>query len=178
MSLPIFTIGHSTRSMEEFRRLLVHAEISVVVDVRRLPGSNRYPQFNQDPLIASLAEVGIGYSRYESLAGRRGRDRQIPEDVNGFWENRSFHNYADYALTDQFHAGLNELIQRGQTERLALMCSEAVWWRCHRRLIADHLMARGEDVRHLMGEDRIDVAHFTAGAVVDPSSQQVTYPAG
>ena len=175
--MTIFTIGHSNRSIEEFLELLREAGADLVVDVRRLPGSNRYPQFNADALEASLKSVGAGYTRIEELTGRRGRDKSVPSDVNGFWRNRSFHNYADWALTDEFHAGLARLRHLSEDAVPAVMCSEAVWWRCHRRLIADNLLAAGDDVRHIMGPGYIDRAELTRGAVIDPETRQVTYPA-
>lgn len=178
MDLPFYTVGHSTRTLEEFIALLRSADVGVVVDVRRLPGSRRYPHFDQDALAASLAEAGIEYRRLASLGGRRSRDRTMPEDVNGFWENRSFHNYADHALTAEFRAGLAELRAWGATRTVAVMCSEAVWWRCHRRIIADHLIAAGEQVLHLMEPGKTPPAQLTAGAVVDPDGGRVTYPAG
>jgi uncharacterized protein (DUF488 family) len=102
--------------------------------------------------------------------------RSVGGDVNGYWENKSFHNYADYALSDAFHAGLEALINVGRRRRCAVMCSEAVWWRCHRRLIADNLLARGETVLHIMGHGRVEPARLTAGAVVR-ADRAVLYPA-
>ena len=177
MSHPFFTVGHSTRTLEEFVQLLDSAQVELVVDVRRLPGSNRHPQFNQDALEQSLPQHGISYRRAEALGGRRSRDRSVPDEVNGFWENRSFHHYADYTLSQPFRTGLDELIEWGTRQRAVVMCSEAVWWRCHRRIIADHLLARGHPVLHLMGVDRAMPAELTPGAVVDPDDGQVTYPA-
>ena len=174
---PFLTVGHSTHLLEEFVQMLHSAQVELVVDVRRLPGSNRYPQFNLDALEVSLPAHGVAYRRAEALGGRRGRDPSVPPEVNGFWQNRSFHHYADYALTAPFRSGLGELIEWGVRQRLAIMCSEAVWWRCHRRIIADHLLARGHPVLHLMGVERAMPAELTPGAVVDPDDGQVTYPA-
>ncbi|WP_431861418.1 DUF488 family protein [Micrococcus terreus] len=171
------TVGHSMHPLESFVQMLRSVQVELVVDVRRLPGSNRCPQFNQDALEQSLPQHGISYRRAEALGGRRSRDRSVPDEVNGFWENRSFHHYADYALSTPFAGGLKELIGWGARTRLAVMCSEAVWWRCHRRIIADHLLARGHPVLHLMGVDRAMPAELTPGAVVDPDDGQVTYPA-
>jgi uncharacterized protein (DUF488 family) len=175
MSEPFFTIGHSTRDIDEFIDLLHSNDIRTVTDVRRLPGSNRYPQFNRDALAASLAEAGIGYGRAEDLAGRRRVSRSVPFEVNGWWENRSFHNYADHALTADFQRALAELRERGRAQRTALMCSEAVWWRCHRRIIADHLLAHGEQVEHILGPQQVTPAQLSPGAVVGPENL-VTYP--
>jgi uncharacterized protein (DUF488 family) len=178
MNLPFYTVGHSTRTLEDFLDLLRSVDVGLVVDVRRLPGSRRYPHFDQDALAESLSGAGIEYRRLASLGGRRPRDQTVPDPVNGFWENRSFHNYADHALTEEFRAGLDELRAWGADRRTAVMCSEAVWWRCHRRIIADHLLAAGEQVRHLMDPGQVPAAQLTAGAVVDPDGGRVTYPAG
>jgi uncharacterized protein (DUF488 family) len=110
-----------------------------------------------------------------SLGGLRGKARNVAEGVNGFWTNESFHNYADYALSEEFHAGLARLVEQGRERRCAMMCSEAVWWRCHRRIVADHLIARGEAVLHIMGQGRLEPARLTTGAVVRPGGT-VVYP--
>lgn len=175
MSLPLFTVGHSERSIEEFVELLKSAEIGLVIDVRRLPGSRRHPQFNEDALGESLNAVGIRLDRIAELAGRRPVSKDVAFDVNAFWQNRSFHNYADHALSDEFRAGFEKLVSRGREQRTAVMCSEAVWWRCHRRIIADHLIVNGQEVIHLMGEGRQHPAELTSGAVIDDGA--VTYPA-
>ena len=170
------TIGHSTRSIEEFLELLQQAGIQKVIDVRRLPGSTRYPQFNQDALSASLAEAGIRYHWAEGLAGRRTVSKQIDFQTNVWWQNRSFHNYADHALGDEFREALAELRKQGEAEPLAIMCSEAVWWRCHRRIIADYLLAAGEQVRHIMAVGNAPEAELSAGAVVQADGR-ICYPA-
>ncbi|MDQ2699991.1 MAG: DUF488 domain-containing protein [Actinomycetota bacterium] len=175
MSFPFFTVGHSNRTADEFVSLLTGAEVEVVVDVRRLPGSRRYPHFNEDRLSESLRQAGVDYRRIIALGGRRPKSGDLPPDVNAFWENQSFHNYADHALTTEFRGGLKELRDLGRERPAAIMCSEAVWWRCHRRIIADHLLAGGEDVRHIMAPGRIDTAELTRGAVVG-SDGRVTYP--
>lgn len=176
MRFPFFTIGHSNRSLEEFAGLLNAAEIALVADIRTIPRSRANPQFNEDTLPGSLAPFQIAYERIAALGGLRGKSKTIARNVNGFWTNESFHNYADYALSDEFHAGLDRLIEDGRKRRTAFMCSEAVWWRCHRRIVADHLIARGETVFHIMGERRLEPAHLTAGAVVQPDGD-VVYPA-
>jgi uncharacterized protein (DUF488 family) len=176
MKLPFYTIGHSTRTVEELAALLDAASVKVVVDIRTVPKSRTNPQFNADTLPASLEPYGIDYERIAALGGLRGKSKDIAPDVNGFWENQSFHNYADYALTEGFHYGLDQLIKLGRKKRCAVMCSEAVWWRCHRRIVADYLLARGETVFHLMGDDRIEEAHLTQGASVQ-SPHAVLYPA-
>jgi len=176
MSEPVFTIGHSTRPLDDFLALLAESEIDVVVDVRKLPGSRRYPHFDADALSGSLREAGIAYERIPSLTGRRPVSRDVPFETNAWWQNRSFHNYADHALSSEFREGLAGLRAAGAEHRIALMCSEAVWWRCHRRIIADHLLAHGAQVRHILGEDHLDAATLSAGAVVG-SGRLVTYPA-
>jgi uncharacterized protein (DUF488 family) len=164
MAYPYFTVGHSTRTIPEFVALLKTAAVQLVVDIRTVPRSRTNPQFNGYTLGAQLAPFQIGYEQSAELGGLRGRVSTIPTEVNGFWTNQSFHNYADYAMSDEFRDGLERLVSLGRERRLAMMCSEAVWWRCHRRIVADHLLARGEAVFHLMGDSRIESAHLTAGA--------------
>ena len=134
--LPIHTIGHSTLSIDEFAQRLQAAEVTRLIDVRTIPRSRTNPQFNQDALSRSLGDYGISYEHMAKLGGRRKLQRNVAPDVNGFWDNRSFHNYADYALQPAFREGLAELRNAGQQGRCAIMCSEAVWWRCHRRIVA------------------------------------------
>src|SRR5574337_1147103 len=154
MSLPFFTIGHSTRTIEEFVALLRVAEVQLVADIRTVPRSRTNPQYNRDTLPESLAAFQIAYAPIPELGGLRGKSKSAPPKVNGLWRNESFHNYADYALSQAFRDGLQKLIALGRERRSAMMCSEAVWWRCHRRIVADHLLARGETVFHLMVRDR------------------------
>lgn len=173
--MPIFTIGHSTRSLEEFVELLTSNAVTQVLDVRKLPGSSKYPQFNEDALRLSLKELDIALIRFESLTGRRPVSQDVPFEVNGWWENRSFHNYADHALSKEFRDALEEVRREHATQRTALMCAEAVWWRCHRRIISDHLLARGDDVVHILGKGQIKRAELSAGAVIH-NDHAVTYP--
>ena len=175
MSDPIFTIGHSNRTLTQFVDLLQDSRVELVVDVRKLPGSTRYPQFDQDALAGSLGAVGVGFHRAAGLAGRRPVSQDVPFEVNAWWQNRSFHNYADHALSGEFRAAFARLREQGHAQRTAVMCSEAVWWRCHRRIIADHLLAHGEDVRHIIGQGSVDVAQLSAGAVV-AAGTRLTYP--
>ncbi|MGP6173609.1 DUF488 domain-containing protein [Corynebacterium sp. A21] len=171
----IHTIGHSNRSWEEFADLLAEAAIETLVDVRKLPGSARNPQFNEEVLAQELPRVGITYRRVAPLTGRRNVSKTIPFEVNGNWRNRSFHNYADHALSGEFALALQELRDAASSEVTAIMCSEAVWWRCHRRIIADHLIAAGEDVRHIMGPGQIMQATLNDGAVIG-EDKKVHYP--
>lgn len=175
MSVPVFTIGHSDRSIDDFIGMLRAHDVEQVVDVRRLPGSRAHPQFNDDSLAESLRAAGIGYLRVEELTGRRAVSKDVPFEVNAFWNNRSFHNYADYALGAEFGHGLARLCELSSHHRTTVMCSEAVWWRCHRRIIADHLLAHGDDVRHIMSVTNADAASLTSGAVTHPD-HSVTYP--
>ncbi len=170
-----FTVGHSNRSIVEFAELLQEPRVERIVDVRKIPRSRANPQFNSDILPASLAPYGVAYEHMAALGGLRGRDRSLPRDVNGLWTNDSFHNYADYALTAPFASALDALLDEGHRQRCAVMCSEAVWWRCHRRIVADHLLARGEAVFHIMGPGRLEPARLTPGAVVREDGT-VVYP--
>ena len=176
MALPFFTIGHSTRSIDEFVDLMSDAEIRLVVDVRKVPRSRSNPQYSSEALAEALSEAMIGYEHIAALGGLRGLKRDVPADVNAFWENRSFHNYADYAMSEEFRSGLTRLRELGQTKRCAIMCAEAVWWRCHRRIITDYLIAAGESVFHILGRNRIDPAHITTAARREPDGA-LTYPA-
>lgn len=172
-----FTIGHSNRSLDEFIGLLAESRIERVVDVRAFPRSRTNPQFNIDTLPAALAAHGVDYEHLTTLGGRRGRStEQVAPEVNGHWSHKSFHNYADYALSPEFRQGLEHLLAEGARQRCAVMCSEAVWWRCHRRIISDYLLARGETVLHIMAPGRIDPAKPNDGAEAHADGT-ITYPA-
>lgn len=164
MPEPFFTIGHSTHPVETFVAMLRPNEVRRVIDVRAFPRSRTNPQYNIDALPVALAHHGIGYEHIAALGGKRGKSREVPEDMNAFWDNQSFHNYADYAMGDGFRAGLERLLSLGQSERVAVMCAESVWWRCHRRIITDYLLAAGRDVWHIMGVDAIEPARITPAA--------------
>jgi uncharacterized protein (DUF488 family) len=175
MSRGYCTIGHSTRPLEAFVEMLRHGAADFVVDVRSIPRSRTNPLYNRDALPRSLAALQIGYEHVAELGGRRSKAAGVPDDVNAFWQNRSFHNYADYALSDAFEAGLSRLTRLGETRRCAVMCSEAVWWRCHRRIVADYLLHRGETVFHLMGPGQTEAASMTPAAVASGDGKLV-YP--
>lgn len=175
MTHPFYTIGHSTRSVEEFVELLQTAGVGLIADVRTVPRSRTNPQFNRDTLPDALSGFQIGYEHIAELGGLRGHTHDIASAVNSFWQNQSFHNYADYAMSDGFRAGLARLRDLGRERACAVMCAEAVWWRCHRRIIADHLLAVGEAVFHIMGPRRIESARMTEGARAGPDG--LTYPA-
>jgi uncharacterized protein (DUF488 family) len=172
--LPLFTIGHSTRPIAEFIGLLREFEVEIVVDVRTAPRSRTNPSYNSDILPKLLGECNIGYEHLAALGGLRPRSSNIPPYVNGLWQNQSFHNYADYAMSEKFCYGLARLLDLGSKRRCAIMCAEAVWWRCHRRIIADHLLARGVEVFHILGRGHFDKAQMTPGAKINDAG--VTYP--
>jgi uncharacterized protein (DUF488 family) len=148
----------------------------MVVDVRSFPRSRTNPQFNTEVLPETLAPLQMRYEHWPDLGGRRPKQPDVDDGINDFWNNRSFHNYADYALGPDFQNALEQLIATTAERRPALMCSEAVWWRCHRRIITDHLLARGFDVFHIMDRNKLVEASLTRGAVIT-KDRQVTYPA-
>src|SRR5271155_21298 len=175
MAYPYFTIGHSTRPIEELVSLLAEAEVMLIVDVRTVPRSRFNPQFNRDVLPASLAARGIAYEHLAALGGLRGTQRDAPPETNAFWENASFHNYADYAMGQEFRSGLRTLREFGKTARSCVMCAESLWWRCHRRIIADYLISAGEEVLHVLGQGHTEPARMTPAACVRPDGA-LTYP--
>ena len=147
-AVKIFTIGHSTRTIENFIEMLRSQAVEALVDVRKMPKSRKNPQFSDEALARSLGDAGIEYRRMDGLGGLR---RARKDSVNTGWRNASFRGYADYMQTAEFDSALRDLIQLGGTKRVAIMCAEAVPWRCHRTLIADALTARGVEVEHVMG---------------------------
>ncbi len=147
----------------------------MVVDIRSFPRSRTNPQFNLDTLPVELAAWQIDHTQIAELGGRRKKSKTISPNVNGFWTNQSFHNYADYALSDEFHRGLSRLEELSRNRRCAIMCSEAVWWRCHRRIVADYLLNDGRSVVHLMTPARADPAMLTEAAT--PTREGLVYPA-
>lgn len=173
---PFHTIGHSTRSIGEFVDLLRPADVELIVDVRTVPRSRANPQYNRDVLPEALSEFDIEYRHLAALGGLRGRKTDVPPSVNAFWQNQSFHNYADYAMSDAFQAGLAELRDLGRAKSCAIMCAEAVWWRCHRRIIVDYLLSSGERVFHILGPGYIEPAAMTSAAKPDAAGT-LTYPA-
>jgi uncharacterized protein (DUF488 family) len=173
---PFFTIGHSTRAIEAFTGLLAANGVTRLVDVRTVPRSRMNPQYNRDALQKSLAAHGIAYRHMPALGGLRPRMKDVPPERNGFWENQSFHNYADYAMGPEFRAGLESLIELGRRERCAVMCAEAVWWQCHRRIIADYLLASGEAVFHILEKEVPEPALMTPGSRPGPG-YTLEYPA-
>jgi uncharacterized protein (DUF488 family) len=172
----IFTIGHSTRLIGEFLTLLQRVGVDLLVDVRSIPRSRTNPQFNSDALPETLAGTGISYRHLPALGGLRHRKKGAAPSLNSFWQVAAFRNYADYAATEAFRTGLDELRALSRDNCCAIMCAEAVWWRCHRRIIADYLLAQGVPVAHIMGRDKIDPAKLTPGARVQ-SNGTLVYPA-
>jgi uncharacterized protein (DUF488 family) len=156
--------------------LLREADVQLVADVRTLPRSRASPQFNRGALEQMLAAGGIDYAYLAALGGRRSRQREVSPVVNAFWHNDGFHNYADYAMSESFRTGLAQLTELGHARTCAVMCAEAVWWRCHRRIIADYLLAAHEPVFHILGPHHIVPAQMTPAAKRDASGA-LTYPA-
>lgn len=161
MKTTVWTIGHSTRTFDEFVALLEAYELQAVADVRRLPGSRRLPQYDQDTLARALARHRIEYRWFPALGGRR---RARPDSHNTAWRNQSFRGYADHLESEEFAQGFEELLQFAKRKRTTLMCAEAVWWRCHRGLIADVLRIRGIEVLHIMSADKAVEHPFTSAA--------------
>jgi len=176
MSLVIHTIGHSTRPLDEFIELLTAHGVGQLVDIRSIPRSRRHPHFSSDALSASLHDAGIVYRHIAALGGMR---KPRSDSRNTAWRVEGFRGYADYMETEAFRAGLDELIALARGAPTAIMCAEAVWWRCHRQLVADALVARGIEVRHITGMPGPTGAappehRLTAFAQV--ASGTVTYP--
>lgn len=158
----IWTIGHSTRTIDEFISLLNENGVKLLADVRAWPGSKRYPQFNKDVLAESLLANGIRYEHFSELGGKR---KPKPDSRNTAWRNASFRGYADYMETEQFQKGIERLLDvAAKAGPTAIMCAEAVWWRCHRSLIADYLKARGIEVMHIFTANKIEPHPYTSAA--------------
>ena len=167
----IWTIGHSTRSIDDFAELLRINRIEAVADVRRFPASRAYPQYNEANLRDALADRAVEYVWVPSLGGRR---RPLPDSVNTAWRNEAFRGYADHIATEEFAAGLFELLMVGEGIHTAIMCSEAVWWRCHRSLISDVLRSIGFTVKHIVDKSEPKEHPYSSPArVIDG---QLTYP--
>ena len=167
----IFTIGHSTRSADEFLSLLQAHAVTILVDIRTVPKSRRHPHFAKDALAAFLGSHGIRYVHLPALGGLRKPQR---DSRNGAWQNDSFRGYADHMQTAEFGEGIDELLAVSQEGTVAVMCAEAKWWQCHRQLVADALTARGVEVRHIM--TRGDAPRHELTSFAHVSGTQVTYP--
>ena len=157
----IWTVGHSTRTFEKFAEILLAHEIKVLVDVRSFPGSRRYRQFNREALAQALGEIGIKYRHEPRLGGRR---TPRADSHNTAWKNPSFRAYADHMESETFRSGVEDLLEVAASERTAVMCAEAVWWRCHRSLIADYLKAEGHTVLHIIDQHKSEEHPFTSAA--------------
>ncbi len=163
-TLRVWTIGHSTRTLAEFLDLLAENKIEVLVDVRSFPGSRKFPHFNREELAGSLETAGIRYLHLKALGGRR---KPRPDSLNTVWRNASFRGYADYMETDDFRDGIGELLDMARADPTAIMCSEAVWWRCHRSMISDFLKAKGVTVEHIMSPGQIAEHPYTSAARIE-----------
>lgn len=165
MSATIYTIGHSTHPIAEFLAILNSFDIKILVDIRSMPGSRKYPQFNQEELKISLENAGIEYIHLTELGGRR---KVSKDSKNTRWHNSSFQAYADYMETEDFAQGIKKLEQLALTKTTVYMCSEAVWWRCHRSMVSDYLKAKGWRVLHIMGIQKAQEHPYTSPArIVD-----------
>ncbi len=167
----VLTVGHSTRSIEDFIQILLENAVQTVIDVRTVPRSRHNPQFNTDSLAKSLGAAGLQYENRKDLGGLRHPRKDSP---NGAWRNDSFRGFADYMLTEEFAQALSVLLEKAGRERCVLMCAESVPWRCHRSLISDALSARGVPVVHILGPGKTMAHTLTPWAVVD--GPRVTYP--
>jgi uncharacterized protein (DUF488 family) len=167
----MWTVGHSTHALDELVGMVRAHGVTSIADVRKIPRSRRHPQFNLDALTSGLAAAGLGYRHVPGLGGLR---RERPDSINRGLRNPSFRAYADYMQTDEFARQLDALVDLARRERVAIMCAEAVWWRCHRALIADALVARGEPVLHILTSERAEPHALLAFARVE--NGRVTYP--
>ena len=172
----VFTVGHSTREIEEFIGLLRENGVDLLVDVRRFPGSRRHPQFGRDALSASLADAGIAYRHEDALGGRRASDPSGGPSPNTAWRVAAFRAYADYMATPAFRSAIERLMEDAEARRPVIMCAEAVPWRCHRRLVTDALLARGVPVLDILGPGGARPAVLSPHAVVQANGG-VIYPA-
>lgn len=157
----IWTIGHSTRSIEEFLSILKSFNIQVLVDIRTFPGSRRYPHFNKESLSESLDQNGIQYLHFIELGGRR---KPLPDSVNTAWRHPSFRGYADHMQTPEFLKAISKLQDIASSKRVAYMCSESMWWKCHRALVSDYMKAKGWNVQHIMDVNKSSEHPYTAPA--------------
>jgi uncharacterized protein (DUF488 family) len=168
----LFTIGHSNHPLDRFLALLAQHEVAALVDIRRFPGSRKYPHFNQDNLAEALQEANVEYRWIEALGGRR--HKQTQDSLNPGLRNQSFRNYADYMLKEEFRQGVDTLLKLARRKRTAFMCAEGLFWQCHRRLVSDFLIANGATVQHIMPNGELRPHTLTDGAVIE--SGRVTYP--
>lgn len=175
MTLQLFTIGHSNQSVDRFLGLLAQHRIEALVDIRRFPSSKKFPHFNRNVLAAALQEVGIEYHWMEGLGGRRHKTKSDFISPNMGLQNEGFRNYADYMLTEPFRKAMGKVLEIAGCKRTAVMCAESVYWRCHRRLVSDFLLANDVTVRHIFPSGELRPHQPTPGAKI--VAGQVTYPA-
>jgi uncharacterized protein (DUF488 family) len=169
----IWTVGHSNKTLEAFLGLVHSHRIEVVADVRRFPGSRRHPQFNSEQLSPALAKAGVNYLHIPELGGRR----EVRKDsVNTAWKNESFRGYADFMDTEEFHSGIRRLLKTSAQKRTAIMCAEALWWQCHRSLIADFLKCEGVKVWHISSETKVEEHPLTSPARIVNGTLTYTAP--
>lgn len=161
--MQVWTIGHSNLPLDRFLATLRAHGISVVADVRRFPGSRRHPQFGKEPLAAALVAEGMDYMHLPELGGRRSARKDSP---NTAWQNAAFRGYADYMETEAFAAGVKRLLEAAKDRRAAIMCAEALWWQCHRGLIADYLKANGHEVLHILSAEKVEPHPYTSAASI------------
>jgi uncharacterized protein (DUF488 family) len=166
--MTVFTIGHSTRTLDELIAALKAAGADSVADIRRFPRSRRHPHFNSENLAPALAQAGIAYRHFPALGGRRTHRADGKPSPHTLWREAAFRNFADYAETPEFRAAFDELATLAQAGRPAVMCAEAVWWRCHRRIVTDYLIAAGFAVEHIFDEKKREPAKLTPGAQPRP----------
>lgn len=166
----IWTIGHSTHTLEELVAMLNSFEIKLLADIRSFPGSRKFPQFNKENLEVSLPENGIEYVHLKKLGGRR---KVNPDSKNISWRHLAFRAYADYMETSDFKEGIEELEKIAQQQRTAYMCSEAVWWRCHRSMVSDYLKSKGWKVMHIMAIEKEEEHPYTSPAKI--VNEQLSY---
>jgi len=162
-SYKIWTIGHSTHEIEDFIKMVKSFSIEVLIDVRSLPGSNKFPQFNQDSLEKTLAENQIKYKHLKDLGGRR---KPKPDSENKIWKNKSFRGYADYMETSAYKKAYEKLEEIAKVKNTVIMCAEAVWWRCHRSMISDKLKSEGWKILHIMSKDKATEHPYTQPAKI------------
>lgn len=172
--LQLFTIGHSNRSFEEFLSLLREFEICVVADIRRYPGSRKFPHFNSVPMCQLLDKEGIGYTWWQALGGRRhsGKNNESP---NTGLKSLGFRNYADHMATAEFRAAIRKLLSIAPTSHTVVMCAEKFYWKCHRRLLSDYLISQGIEVKHILEPGKVSDHKLTPSAVITADAT-VVYP--
>jgi uncharacterized protein (DUF488 family) len=173
----LYTIGHSNRTVAELVAALRAYDVDTLVDIRHFTRSRANPQFNEAPLRRALAKHGIAYEHVPALGGRRSKSKLVDPARNAGWQHSAFKNYADYAEGPEFQAALAALVKRAQRSTCAIMCAEVLWWRCHRRIVADYALTRGLKVWHIYSPTKVERAKRTPFAKVDRRTRTLRYPA-